>query len=727
MASSVDALVEQFMALGGGVSGKRPETEEEIAASLEQSARRKEFLKTSAAAMEPAMKVGALEKQLGKAAKKILKAAAPAKAKTKAPKPPAEEQAAKKAAAAKADADAKAAEPPEEDLDEQIRKVLGAPEKNVGRPGEGSFHVNSPAVLAAHLSATAGHWQLRFPPEPNGFLHIGHAKAMSINFGTARANGGRCYLRFDDTNPEAEKQEYIDSILENVAWLGYEPFKVTYTSDYFPKLYELAQELVRRGKAYVSLLDGDAVKAQRDALKEYHNNVARAAKAGTPLAFPEAAVFDEGRVRSPEANLALLAQMKEGRFEEGAATLRMKADFTSSNPNMWDHMAYRVMFKEHHRTGSDWCIYPTYDFSHCLVDSLENVTHSLCTLEFQDRQSPDASYHWLLEALGMYHPMTYETSRCSISCNVMSKRRLHRLVEDGLVAGWDDPRLLTLAGLRRRGYTASAVNDFCRGLGFARSSNEVCVAAEKLEFVIRAELDAVAPRRFAVVDPVEVVIANFADSAVGAPAVVRVPNHPGKGADKEAMGARDVPFTSTVFIPREKFRLDMVKGYKGMVPGSAKNSTVKLLNAGVLTYQSHDVDAASGSVTTVVVTMEPWGTSHKGLPTVAWVPSGAVDVEARFYGRLFSNCTDSEGVERNAEAVARERNVDFAELLNQDSLTVKRLLVEPGIVDELEGSKGFQFITVGYFCTDSKDSSKEKPVFNQVVSLKEDKSKANIK
>jgi len=702
-----DALLDAYAAL---FPASRPKTEEEKAASQELSAKRKAFV--AAAAVKLGIeKPGTLQREMDKALKKREKKLEKAQAPPKAPK--------KKVDAPKEASNASAATTSGEegengmDLDEQMRRTLLAPQENHGR---GAFYVNSDETLKTHLAATGGKWQLRFPPEPNGWLHIGHAKAMSVNFGIAKANDGNCYLRFDDTNPEAEKQEYIDGILENVKWLGHEPFKVTYTSDYFDQLHELAKELIRRGKAYVCRLTGEQVKGQRDAIRAYNTAVA----AGEQVEFPTKEVFDEGRdVLTPEQNLELFEKMRQGRFAEGEATLRMKGDFTSKNPNMWDHMAYRVMFKEHPRTGNKWCIYPTYDYSHCLVDSIENVTHSLCTLEFETRQAPDSSYHWLLDALDMYHPKTWESSRCSLSYNVMSKRRLHALVKDSYVSGWDDPRLLTLAGLRRRGYTPTAINAFCRRIGIARSSNEVCVPINVLESCIRAELDHDAERRLAVLNPVKVVISNYDDEEAKVPRVVTVPNHPAKG--REDMGSREVPLTSTLYIPAEKFRLEMVKGYKGMVPGSPKNNSVRLLNALVVTYVSHTI-AADGSIAELVVKAEPPSFVAKGLSVVTWVPEGSMRAEARIYNRLFQNCT-VDGVEVHAEKAAKDQGVDFTALINPDSLTSTEILIEPGVAKELEGNRRWQFITIGYFCTDSVDTTKEKPVFNLIVSLKEDKDK----
>jgi|GEM_PF-83806 len=681
-----EELVEQYQLL----CIDKPTTEEEKQRATVLSAERKVFLEDKSKSLGY-KSANELKKEL----EKILKKREPKKEK-------------KKAVPSKVEKESVVEEEVHEEVEDTLRRVLGEPQDNLGR---GDYYVNDPEILQSHLDKTGGKYQLRFPPEPNGWLHIGHAKAMSVNFGFAEAVGGNCYLRFDDTNPEAEEQEYIDGILENVAWLGYKPFRITYTSNYFDVLYCLAQELIRRGKAYMCFLTESQVKSQRNALKDYHNAKGR----GEDIEFPAMAVFDKGREEtSYSESLIELEHMRQGRYAEGEASLRMKGDFHSPNPNMWDHMAYRIKYCNHPRTKDAWCIYPTYDYSHCLVDSIESISHSLCTLEFETRQSSNSSYHWLLHVLGMYHPKTYETSRCSISCNVMSKRRLHRLVQEGYVHGWDDPRLLTLSGLRRRGYTASSVKAFCRKLGVARSSNEVCVMSEVLEGCIRSELDAVAPRRLGILAPIKIRISNFVE-----PEDVLVPNHP----QNPEMGERVVSLTETIYIPGEKFRLDMIKGYKGMVPASPKNASIKLLNSRVLTYVSHTVNE-DGVVDEIVVSMEPMDFPHKGMSVVTWVPSDAVTVETRLFGRLFNGC-DVDGTVVHAEKAAKEKGVDFVELFNKDSLQVAEMKIEKGILKEIQEGNvhAWQFITVGYFCVDLKDSTTEHPVLNMIVSLKEDKTK----
>nr|XP_019704988.1 glutamine--tRNA ligase isoform X2 [Elaeis guineensis] len=345
---------------------------------------------------------------------------------------------------------------------------------------------NTKELLERHLKATGGKVLTRFPPEPNGYLHIGHAKAMFIDFGLAKERNGSCYLRFDDTNPEAEKIEYIDHIQEIVKWMGWQPFKVTYTSDYFQDLYDLAVELIHRGLAYVDHQSPEEIKEYREK------------KMNSPW-----------RDRPITESLKLFDDMKQGLIEEGKATLRMKQDMQSENKNMYDLIAYRIKFTPHPRAGDKWCIYPSYDYAHCIVDSLENITHSLCTLEFEIRRP---SYYWLLVALGLYQPYVWEYSRLNISNTVMSKRKLNHLVTGKWVDGWDDPRLMTLAGLRRRGVSATSINAFIRGIGITRSDNSM-IRVDRLEYHIREELNKTAPRTMVVLHPLKVVITNL-DSGV---------------------------------------------------------------------------------------------------------------------------------------------------------------------------------------------------------------------
>ncbi|GFP85363.1 glutamine--tRNA ligase [Phtheirospermum japonicum] len=365
---------------------------------------------------------------------------------------------------------------------------------------------NSKEVLEKHLKVTGGKVFTRFPPEPNGYLHIGHAKAMFVDFGLAKERGGCCYLRYDDTNPEAEKKEYIDHIEEIVGWMGWEPFKITYSSDYFQELYDLAVELIQRGHAYVDHQTPDEIKEYREK------------KMNSPW-----------RDRPIEESLKLFDDMKNGLIEEGKATLRMKQDMQSDNFNMYDLIAYRIKFTRHPHAGDKWCIYPSYDYTHCIVDSLENITHSLCTLEFETRR---ASYYWLLDALGLYQPYVWEYSRLNISNTVMSKRKLNRLVTEKWVDGWDDPRLMTLAGLRRRGVTATSINAFVRGIGITRSDSSL-IRLDRLEYHIREELNKTASRAMVVLNPIK------------------------------------VPFSKVVYIEKSDFRMKDSKDYYGLAPGKS--------------------------------------------------------------------------------------------------------------------------------------------------------------
>uniref|UniRef100_A0A8R7VBF1 glutamine--tRNA ligase n=1 Tax=Triticum urartu TaxID=4572 RepID=A0A8R7VBF1_TRIUA len=397
---------------------------------------------------------------------------------------------------------------------------------------------NTKEILEKHLMATGGKVTTRFPPEPNGYLHIGHAKAMFIDFGLAKERNGYCYLRFDDTNPEAEKKEYIDHIQEIVHWLGWEPYKVTYTSDYFQALYEHAVELIRKGLAYVDHQTAEQIKEGRE------NNL-----------------HSPWRDRPIEESLKLFEDMRRGLIAEGAATLRMKQDMQNDTRNMYDLIAYRIKFTPHPHAGDKWCIYPSYDYAHCMVDSLENITHSLCTLEFDIRRP---SYYWVLVALGLYQPYVWEYSRLNISHNVMSKRKLNRLVTEKWVDGWDDPRLLTLAGLRRRGVSAAAINSFIRGMGITRSDNSL-IPFERLEYHIREELNKTASRAMVVLHPLKVVITNLEDGEVIDLDGKKWPDAP---AD-EASSYYKVPFSRIVYIEKTDFRLEDSKDYYGLAPGKS--------------------------------------------------------------------------------------------------------------------------------------------------------------
>mmetsp|Transcript_19945 Transcript_19945/g.25893 ORF Transcript_19945/g.25893 Transcript_19945/m.25893 type:complete len:698 (+) Transcript_19945:270-2363(+) len=671
-------------------------SEEEKNHLKELGEKRKAFLKVKA--KELGISAGKLEKQIGKVLKKQQAKSAPPKPKVKKEK-------------AKVKDEEKDPDMEVEASTTTLERELKPPSENTGR---GGYYVNSDETLSRHLETTGGKWMTRFPPEPNGYPHLGHAKAMLVDFGTARKHGGGCYMRFDDTNPDAEKQEYIDSILSSVKWLGYDWYKQTATSDYFEELYELAIELIKRGKAYVCFQTPDEVKASRDLLKEFHAKRAAEESEGKISTLPEGAASPH-RDASVEENLKHFQSMREGLFEEGKCTLRMKQDLLSSNANMWDQMAYRIMYKSHPKTGDKWCIYPTYDYSHCLVDSLENITHSLCSLEFESRQSINGSYHWLLDALDMYHPQTWEFSRCSISCNVLSKRRLNKLVVNELVSGWDDPRLLTIEGLKRRGYTKDAINSFCEATGVSRSSNDISIRYDVLEFFLRKELNDTAERRFAVVDPIKVRILNFATHGRE---IVSIPNFP----QNLERGFRDVEYTDVVYIPKKKFRMEKEKGYKGLVKGGR----ARLLFADEVECVDVQVDE-NGEVSEISVNIVPKQETEegkaadekrrKGLATIVWVSSKAVECEARMYGKLFNSCV-VDGKHWNAEMAAKLQGVDFLELYNKESLVVKKILAEPSAVPkEAVDQLHWQFYQLGYFVVDS-DSTRENPVFNLSVELK---------
>lgn len=579
---------------------------------------------------------------------------------------------------------------------------------------------------------------------------------MFVSFGVAARNGGTTIMRFDDTNPQAEKEEYINSILRNVSWLGHRYVQLTNTSDYFEELFQLAVELIKRGKAYVCEMTHEEVRKSRELLSEWHmkhleeGNVSE--EDPVVLASLPKECISPYRNRTAEENLKCFHDMRNGLYDEGAATLRMKQNLLSPNANLWDQMAYRIIYKEHPKTGEEWCIYPTYDYSHCLVDSLENVTHSLCSLEFESRQSVWGSYHWLVKALDMYHAQTWEFSRCSISANVMSKRRLNKLVTQQYVSGWDDPRLLTLDGLKRRGVTSTAINTFCESIGVARSSNTVCIKHSLLEHFVRKDLNEAAPRRFAIVNPLKITLANYDTGELKK--VANVPNFP-QALDK---GMRAVEIYPEVYIPGHKFRsaeeIAKVgkKGYKGLVQGHY----AKLLygpKVKCISYKVNEMDNIE--VVCEVVSdaeLKEKGVKESSLATIPWVSvkdEKAYEeqtMEARFYEPLFIDCI-VDGVEVHAEKASKAQGKDFLDLLNPESMQVSKLLVEESVLKE---SKTFldkrlvaeqamakesapskrvamevdvvrwQFNTVGYFCVD-KDATKQKIVVNRIVSLKENK------
>ena len=529
---------------------------------------------------------------------------------------------------------------------------------------------NTASELSEHLCVTGGKVVTRFPPEPNGYLHIGHAKAMFVDFGMAAAYDGVCYLRFDDTNPEAEKQEYIDHIKEIVSWLGWHPWKVTHSADYFEELYELAVKLIKSGHAYVCHQTAEEIKDYRER------------REGSPW-----------RNRPIEESLKIFEDMRRGLVDEGTATLRMKMDPKNENYNMFDLIAYRVKFVEHPRAGDKWCVYPSYDFTHCIVDSLENITHSMCTLEFETRR---ASYYWLLDVLGLYKPIVWEYSRLNITHNVLSKRKLNKLVMEGHVRGWDDPRLLTLAGLRRRGATANAVNAFCRGLGITRAEGEI--HPHRLEHHIRADLDAIAPRALGVLRPLKVVIKNLPEDHFEE---VDAKVFPGRSDE-----AYKVPFTRVVYIESTDFREKDSKDYYGLAPGK----TVMLRYAYPITCRGFK-SSSNGSVTEVEAEYHPDFMKEGRKPpkgVLNWVGQPAPGqtpplFEARLYEQLFKSPNLPE---------------DWLLDLNPNSLTVlKGCFATPRLSQAKVGDR-FQLERLGYFCVDP-DSKNGAVVLNRTVTLRE--------
>ena len=517
----------------------------------------------------------------------------------------------------------------------------------------------------------------RFPPEPNGYLHIGHAKSICLNFGLAKEYNGLCNLRFDDTNPVKEDVEYVDSIKADVEWLGFKwEGEPRYASDYFDALYGYAIELIEKGLAYVDELSPDQMREYRGTLTEPGKN--------SPY-----------RDRSVEENLALFERMKNGEFAEGTLSLRAKIDMASPFMVMRDPVLYRIKFASHHQTGDKWCIYPMYDFTHCISDAIERITHSLCTLEFQDNRR---LYDWVLENISIERPLPhqYEFSRLNLEGTLTSKRKLLKLVNDGIVDGWNDPRMPTISGLRRRGYTPASLREFCRRIGVTKQDNVVEYSA--LEACIREDLNENAPRAMAVIDPVRVVIENFEGEET-----LTAPNHP----NRPELGERQLPFTKELYIDRADFREEANKQYKRLVLGKE----VRLRNAYVIKAERVEKDA-NGEITTIFCTYDPEtlgknpsdGRKVKGV--IHWV--SAVHnhpAEFRLYERLFT--VPNPGAAEEIESV-----------LNPTSLVVKHGFVEQSLANA-EPEKGYQFEREGYFCADNKDSCPEHLVFNLTVSLKE--------
>ena len=533
-----------------------------------------------------------------------------------------------------------------------------------------------------------GRVHARFPPEPNGYLHIGHATSICLNFGLAAKYNGKCNLRFDDTNPSKEDVEYIDSIQQDIQWLGFQwEGETHYASDYFQQLYDWAEKLIAEGKAYVDDQPAEVISAQRM----------------NPM---EPGVNSPYRDRTPEENLDLFRRMKAGEFQAGEKVLRAKIDMASSNMLMRDPILYRIMHVAHHRTGDKWCIYPMYDFTHGQSDYIEGITHSICTLEFEVHRP---LYNWFLDQLfdTEYRPRQIEFARRNLSYTVMSKRRLLELVQKGIVAGWDDPRMPTITALRRAGYTPESIRAFAEKVGVAR--REIVVDMALLEFCVREHLNKVAPRVMAVLDPVRVVIDNYPE---GQTEVVEIENNP----EDEAAGTRMVPFSRELFIERDDFMEEAPKKFFRMTIGNE----VRLKGAYIVKCESVEKDA-EGNVTTIHCTYDAETRSGTGAAsnrkvkgTLHWVSApDAIEAEVRLYDRLFKD-PDPAG----------HKDIDFKEFLNENSLRVLTgCKLEPSLKDAKEGDR-FQFQRLGYFCVD-KDSKPGALVFNRTVGLKDTWAKQN--
>ena len=546
-------------------------------------------------------------------------------------------------------------------------------------------------IIADDL-ATGKHEQIvtRFPPEPNGYLHIGHAKSICLNFGIAKENtGARCHLRFDDTNPTKEEQEYVESIKDNVRWLGFDWGEHLYfASDYFGQIYEYAEHLITTGKAYVCDLSAEDIRSYRGTLTEPGKN--------SPY-----------RDRSVAENLDLFRRMRAGDFPDGTRVLRAKIDMASGNMNMRDPVLYRILHASHHRTGDTWCIYPMYDYTHPISDALEGITHSLCTLEFADHRP---LYDWTLDNLpAPCHPRQIEFARLNLSYTVVSKRKLLQLVNGGHVSGWDDPRMPTLSGIRRRGYTPAALRSFCDKIGVAKKDSMVDVAL--LEHCVRDDLNETAVRVMGVLAPLKVVITNYPEERTEN---LQAQNHP----QKPELGERAVPFSREVYIEREDFMEEPAKKFFRLAPGRE----VRLRYAYFIKCEKVVKNDATGEIIELHCTYDPetlGGSAPDGRKvkgTIHWVSAAhGVPAEVRLYDRLFT--------EENPDA----GEADFKTFVNPESLVVlKDCLVEPSLANAEPGSH-YQFERQGYFCVDSKDSKDGSPVFNRTVTLRDTWEKEKLK
>ena len=529
------------------------------------------------------------------------------------------------------------------------------------------------------INKYGGRVHTRFPPEPNGYLHIGHAKSICLNFGIAQQYGGKCNLRFDDTNPTKEEEEYVESIKDSVRWLGFDwEDRLYFASDYFEQMYDYAIQLIKAGKAYVEDLSADEIRKYRGTLTQPGKD--------SPY-----------RNRSVEENLDLFQRLRAGEFKDGSRVLRAKIDMSSPNLNLRDPAMYRILHAEHHRTGDKWCIYPMYDWAHGFEDSIERITHSICTLEFEDHRP---LYDWFLDQAGAYHPQQIEFARLNLSYTLMSKRKLLQLVQQDHVTGWDDPRMPTIAGLRRRGYTPEAIRDFCERIGVAKTDSTIDIAL--LEHCIREDLNKRAPRVMAVVHPLRVVIDNYPEGQIEELDAVNNPEDP-------AMGSRKVPFSRVLYIERDDFREVPPKGFFRLFPGNE----VRLRYAYLIRCTKVVKDKQTSEVTELHCTYDPAtrggntpdGRKVKG--TIHWLStSHAINAEMRLYDRLF-NVENPGEVTEGCESV-----------LNPNSLETVSGYVEPSLASAAPGSR-YQFERLGYFCTDLKDSSPNRLVFNRTIGLRD--------
>lgn len=546
-------------------------------------------------------------------------------------------------------------------------------------------------IIAEDLKTNkwGGRVHTRFPPEPNGYLHIGHAKSICLNFGLAAEFGGLCNLRFDDTNPSKEEVEYVESIKQDVRWLGFDwEDRLFFASDYFEQMYQYAVQLIKKGKAYVCDLSPDEITKYRGTLTEPGKD--------SPY-----------RNRSIEENLDLFVRMRAGEFPNGARVLRAKIDMASPNINMRDPIMYRILHAEHHRTGSQWCIYPTYDWAHGLEDSIERITHSICTLEFEDHRP---LYDWYLDQLGVYHPQQIEFARLNLNYTVMSKRKLLRLVQEGHVRGWDDPRMQTISGLRRRGYTPESIRTFCERVGVAKRGSVVDIAL--LEYCLREDLNKRAPRVMAVLHPLKVIIDNYPEAQVEELDAVNNPEDPN-------MGTRKIPFSRVLYIERDDFREIPPKGFFRLSPGNE----VRLKHAYIIKCERVVKDERTGEVVELGCSYDPETKSggakagRKVKSTLHWVSADhALEAGVRLYNHLF--------VTPNPDDVPD--GSDFKVNLNPNSLeTLTLCKLEPNLTGAKPGNK-YQFLRLGYFCVDP-DSSDKKLVFNRTVTLQDEWAKIEKK